>query len=66
VVDQPVVRLVSSHRQDHIPAPHTAHQSHSQTIPNARVPSYEIFYRSDFHDFYTIKPFWVGDFGTKV
>jgi len=23
----------------------------------------EIFDRSDFHDFYTIKPFWVGDFG---
>ncbi len=21
---------------------------------------------SDFHDLYTIKPFWVGDFGTKI
>jgi hypothetical protein len=21
---------------------------------------------SDFHDFYTIKPFWVGDFGDKI
>ncbi len=25
----------------------------------------EIFDRSDFHDFYTIKPVWVGDFGAK-
>ncbi len=31
------------------------------------VPKCEIFDRSDFHDFYTIKPFsfWVGDFGLK-
>jgi hypothetical protein len=26
----------------------------------------KIFDRSDFHDFYTIKPVWVGDFGAKV
>ncbi len=26
----------------------------------------EIFNRSDFHDFYTIKPFLVGDFGAKI
>jgi hypothetical protein len=26
----------------------------------------EIFDRLDFHDFYTIKPFWVGDFGSKI
>jgi hypothetical protein len=26
-----------------------------------KVPKCEIFDRSDFHDFYTIKPFWVGD-----
>jgi hypothetical protein len=26
-----------------------------------RVPKYEIFDRLDFHDLYTIKPFWVGD-----
>jgi hypothetical protein len=25
----------------------------------------EIFDRSDFHDFYPIKPFWVNDFGAK-
>ncbi len=54
VVDQPVVRLVSSHCQDHVPAPHTAHQSHSQTILNTilKVPKCEIFDRSEFHDFY--------------
>ncbi len=26
----------------------------------------EIFDRLDFHDFYTIKPFWVGDFEDKI
>jgi hypothetical protein len=30
------------------------------------VPKYEIFDRSDFQDFCTIKPFWVGDFGAKI
>ena len=30
------------------------------------VPYCEIFYCSDFHDFYTIKPFWVGDFAAKI
>jgi hypothetical protein len=30
-----------------------------------KVPKCEIFHRSDFQDFYTIKPFWVGDFGVK-
>jgi hypothetical protein len=30
------------------------------------VPKCEIFIRSDFHDFYTIKPFWVGDFGEYI
>jgi hypothetical protein len=29
------------------------------------VPKCEIFDRSDFHEFYTIKLFWVGDFGVK-
>jgi hypothetical protein len=29
------------------------------------VPICKIFYQSGFHDFYTIKPFWVGDFGAK-
>ncbi len=24
------------------------------------------FNRSDFHDFYNIKLFWVGDFGAKI
>jgi hypothetical protein len=31
-----------------------------------KVPKCEIFDRSDFHDFYTIKPFWVVDFGAKI
>jgi hypothetical protein len=30
------------------------------------VPKCEIFDRSDFHDFYSIKPFWVGDFVAKI
>ncbi len=38
------------------------------TFNNAmlKVPKCEIFDRSDFHDFYSIKPFWVGDFGAKI
>ncbi len=31
-----------------------------------KVPECEIFYRPDFHYFYTIKPFRVGDFGAKI
>jgi hypothetical protein len=31
-----------------------------------KVPKCEIFDRSDFHDFCTKKPFWVGDFGAKI
>ncbi len=31
-----------------------------------KVPKCEIFDRSDFHDFYTIKPFYVGDFWVKI
>jgi hypothetical protein len=31
-----------------------------------KLPKCEIFNRSDFHDFYTIKPFWVGDFVAKI
>jgi hypothetical protein len=30
------------------------------------VPKREIFYRSDFPDFYTIKSLRVGDFGVKI
>ncbi len=30
------------------------------------VPKYEIFDRSYFYYFYTIKPFWVDDFGVKI
>jgi hypothetical protein len=31
-----------------------------------KVPKHEIFDRSDFPDFYTIKPLRVGDFGVKI
>jgi hypothetical protein len=31
-----------------------------------KVPKSEIFDRSDFHYFYTIKPFWVDDFVVKI
>jgi hypothetical protein len=31
-----------------------------------KVPKCEIFNRSDFHDFYTIKSLWEGDFGVKI
>jgi hypothetical protein len=32
----------------------------------AQVPKGEICDRSDFHDFYTIKSLWEGDFGVKI
>ncbi len=31
-----------------------------------KVPKREIFDRSDFPDFYTIKPLRMGDFGVKI
>jgi hypothetical protein len=31
-----------------------------------KVPKREIFHRSDFPDFYTIKSLRVGDFGVKI
>ncbi len=31
-----------------------------------KVPKCEIFDRSDFHDLYTKKPLWVGDFRAKI
>jgi hypothetical protein len=33
---------------------------------NLKVPKCEIFDGSDFHDFYTIKSLWEGDFGVKI
>jgi hypothetical protein len=30
-----------------------------------KVPKCEIFHCLNFNDFYTIKPFWIGDFGLK-
>ena len=35
-------------------------------LPILKVPKCEIFDRSDFHYFYTIKPFWVDDFVVKI
>ena len=35
-------------------------------VINLKVPKCEIFGRSDFHDFYTIKSLWEGDFGVKI
>jgi hypothetical protein len=37
-------------------------------LEDFKVPKYpyEIFDHSDFLNFYTIKPFWVGDFGAKI
>jgi len=34
--------------------------------PSLKVPKREIFDRSDFSDFYTIKSLRVGDFGVKI
>jgi hypothetical protein len=31
-----------------------------------KAPKCEVFDRWDFHDFYTIKTFWVGDFEAKI
>jgi hypothetical protein len=31
-----------------------------------KVPKCEIFDRSDFHNFYTIKSLWEGDFGDQI
>jgi hypothetical protein len=31
-----------------------------------KVPKCEISHRSDFHYFYTIKPFWIDDFEVKI
>ncbi len=38
----------------------------SHTRLPLKVPKCEIFDHSDFHNFYTIKPFWVDDFGAKI
>jgi hypothetical protein len=31
-----------------------------------KAPNCEMVDRSDFYDFYTIKSFWVGNFGAKI
>ncbi len=38
----------------------------NNNIPLLKVPKREIFDRSDFPDFYTIKSLRVGDFGVKI
>jgi hypothetical protein len=38
----------------------------SMSVYCLKVPKCEIFDRSDFHYFYTIKPFWVDDFVVKI
>jgi hypothetical protein len=35
-------------------------------LGSLKVPKCEILDRSDFHYFYTIKPFWVDDFVVKI
>ena len=37
-----------------------------ERVKNLKVPKREIFDRSDFPDFYTIKSLGVGDFGVKI
>jgi hypothetical protein len=39
---------------------------YSLTFITLKVPKREIFDRSDFPDFYTIKSLRVGDFGVKI
>jgi hypothetical protein len=35
-------------------------------VETLKVPKCEIFDRSYFHYFYTIKPFWIDDYGVKI
>jgi hypothetical protein len=46
--------------------PRPSSDEFSREIPHLKVPKCEIFDRSDFHVFFSIKPFWVGDFGAKI
>ncbi len=46
--------------------PGARHQVQSPKIPPLQVPKCEIFDRSDFHNFYSIKSLWEGDFGVKI
>ncbi len=41
-------------------------KSAEEAFKTLKVPKCEIFDRSDFHDFYSIKPVWVGDFGANI
>ncbi len=44
-----------------------ANGSRIYPFPNPlKVPKCENFHRTDFFDFFTIKPLWVGDFRAKI
>jgi hypothetical protein len=48
-----------------VPTNHAEHtRKELERMP--KVPKWEIFDRSDFPDFYTIKSSWVGDFVVKI
>jgi len=58
-----MIRSLKSHR------PKSQVTSKEQALnpeKDLKVPKREIFDRSDFPDFYTIKPLRVGDFGVKI
>ncbi len=40
--------------------------SKKREFKTSEVPKCEIFDGSDYHDFYTIQPFWGDDFGAKI
>jgi hypothetical protein len=44
----------------------SGHPSGPVSEVNLKVPKREIFDRSDFPDFYTIKSSWVGDLVVKI
>jgi hypothetical protein len=56
----PYHRYISYHKYE------ICNPFHSDRMANLKVPKREIFDRSDFPDFYTIKPLRVGDFGVKI
>ncbi len=49
-----------------IPARSSCYRRHSVCLNFLKVPKREIFDRSDFPDFYTIKSSWVGDLVVKI
>ncbi len=45
---------------------HFDEEQNPDADPPLKVPKREIFHRSDFPDFYTIKSSWVGDLVVKI